>query len=202
MEYTEAFSLLGLLIPLCIILSAPAFDFILKSLTHPPVPELATLIGVGTSLLLAGWGIPRERWRAMVMGARPWRYALIVIGMFTYLAVFNRSGAPELIAGLALPPVALGVGVGALLGLATGRIQAPAAIVLPIYMAQTGSISPWGFAVIYFAVYLGYILSPVHPCVSVSVEYASTSLGHTLRALLAPTLLGLIATALAGWWFL
>ena len=202
MEYTEAFSLLGLLIPLCIILSAPALDFILKSLAHPPVPELATLIGVGTSLLLAGWGIPRERWRAMVMSARPWRYALIVIGMFTYLAVFNRSGAPELIAGLALPPVALGVGVGALLGLATGRIQAPAAIVLPIYMAQTGSISPWGFAVIYFAVYLGYILSPVHPCVSVSVEYASTSLGHTLRALLAPTLLGLIATALAGWWFL
>jgi len=138
----------------------------------------------------------------MVMGARPWRYALIVIGMFAYLAVFNHSGAPRLIAGLALPPLALGVGVGALLGLATGRIQAPAAIVIPIYLVQTGDISPWGFAVIYFAVYLGYIVSPVHPCVSVSVEYAGTSLGRTLRALVAPTLLGLIATAIAGWWFL
>jgi len=122
--------------------------------------------------------------------------------MFTYLAVFNRSGAPELIAGLDLPPLALGVGVGAALGFATGRIQAPAAIVVPIYLAQHGGLSPWGFAVIYFAVYLGYILSPVHPCVAVSAEYAGSTLGGVLKTLLAPSLVALALDTLAGLWLL
>ncbi len=202
MSYSGGFSLAGLLIPLAILLSAPALDFALKRLGGLPVPELATVIGVAVSLTWAGRGIPLGRWRSIVVGARPWRYALIVVGMFVYLAVFNRSGTAGLIAGLALPPLALGVGMGTLLGLATGRIQAPAAIVIPVYLAQQGGISPWGFAVIYFAVYLGYILSPVHPCVSVSVEYAGTTLGRTLRALLTPTLLALAAAALAGHWFL
>ncbi|MCD5408365.1 DUF401 family protein [Candidatus Bipolaricaulota bacterium] len=125
MDYRGAFSPAGLLIPLGIILVAPALDFVLKRTAPLPVPELAT-----------------------------------------------------------------------------GRIQAPAAIVIPIYLAQQGSLSPWGFAVIYFAVYLGYLLSPIHPCISVSVEYAGTSLGRTLRALAPASLLALGLTALAGLWLL
>lgn len=202
MDYQGAFSPRGLLVPLAILLSAPALDFVLKQLAPLPVPELATVVGVGVSLAWAGRGLPRRTWPALARGARPWRFALIVVGMFFYLAVFQRSGAPALIAGLSLPPLALGVGVGTVLGLVTGRIQAPAAIVVPIYIAQQGGISPWGFAVIYFSVYLGYILSPVHPCLSVSVEYASTTLGPVLRALLPPALVALAAALLAGLWSL
>lgn len=202
MEYDGQFSAQGLLVPLGIILIAPALDFALKQLVPLPVPELATLAGVGVSLALAGKGIRAKEWLSLAQVAKPWRYALIVVGMFTYLAVFNRSGAPQLIAGLDLSPLALGVGIGAVLGLATGRIQAPAAIVVPVYLAQHGGLSPWGFAVIYFAVYLGYILSPVHPCLAVSVEYAGSTLGGVLRTLLAPASAALALVALAGLWLL
>ncbi|HAF70397.1 TPA: hypothetical protein DCL37_03450 [Candidatus Acetothermia bacterium] len=201
-DYKGGFSPRGLLVPLGIILVAPAMDLALKQLTALPVPELATVAGVGTSLALAGRGIPLRGWGPLIWGAKPWRYALIVLGMFTYLEVFEASGAPGLLAGLNLPPLALGVGVGAALGLATGRIQAPAAIVVPIYLAQHKSLSPWGFAVIYFAVYLGYIMSPVHPCLAVSVEYAGTTLQKVLKSLLFPAAIALALVAVAGIWLL
>ena len=55
---------------------------------------------------------------------------------------------------------------------------------------------------IYFAVYLGYILSPVHPCVAVSAEYAGSTLGGVLKTLLAPALVALALDTLAGLWLL
>ncbi|MGC9529942.1 MAG: DUF401 family protein [Candidatus Bipolaricaulaceae bacterium] len=203
MNYRGAFSWPGLLVPLGIILAAPAVDLVVKEAAALPVPELATLAGVLLSLGLASWGrIAWTAWPRLVTGLRPWRFGLIVVGMFSYLEVFQVSGAPGLIASLPLSPQALGVGVGALLGLATGRIQAPASIIIPIYVSQAGGITPWAFAIIYFSVWLGYIVSPVHPCLPVSVEYSGTALGPTVRALLPPTLVALAATLLASFWML
>jgi len=202
MKYEGEFSPAGLLVPLGIILVAPALDFALKRAVSLPVPEIATLTGVGVSLVLAGRGLRPAEWAELARRARPWRFGLIVVGMFLYIAVFQRSGAPGLMATLPLSPQVLGVGLAAFLGLATGRIQAPASIVIPVYLAQQGPMSPWAFAVVYFSVYIGYILSPVHPCVSVSVEYAGTTLGRTLRTLLHPSLVALSLAALAGLWLL
>ena len=202
MEYEDEFSPAGLLVPLGVILVAPALDFALKRAVSLPVPEIATLTGVGVSLILAGRGLRPAEWAELARRARPWRFGLIVVGMFLYIAVFQRSGAPDLMATLPLSPQVLGVGLAAFLGLATGRIQAPASIVIPVYLAQQGPMSPWAFAVVYFSVYIGYILSPVHPCVSVSVEYAGTTLGRTLRTLLCSSLVALSLAALAGLWLL
>jgi len=40
---------------------------------------------------------------------------------------------------------------------------------------------------------VGYILTPIHPCISVSVEYFRTSMGLFLRRLIAPAAIGLVA---------
>jgi integral membrane protein (TIGR00529 family) len=193
-------SLRRALTPLGAILIAPLIDYVLKHALSLPVPELATVIGVGASLALAGWGLSRAGWRGAIRGAKPWRFGLIILGMFAYLGVFQASGVSGLIASLPLPPQALTVGVGFVLGFLTGRIQAPLSILIPVYLAKFGNLGPWAFAISYFAVYLGYIISPVHPCLVVSVEYAKTTLGATIKTLLAPTALALSAVVLVSIW--
>ncbi len=192
MERKGLFSLGGLLVPLGILFVAPALDFAFKQLPALPVSELATVIGVSVSLTLAVWRrMDVRQLGRMVAQGKPWRFGLIVIGMFAYLEVFRASGAAQLIADLHLSPQALCVGIALLLGLATGREQAPASIVIPIFLAAYGVMTPWAFAVTYFAVYIGFVMSPVHPCVTVSAEYAGTTLAGLLKRMFVPSVLAL-----------
>ncbi len=185
--------------PFAVLLLAPGLDYALKRLVALPVPELATLIALSASFGLAVVG--GVSWREvpqLVWKGAPWRFSLILVGMFLYLGVFQASGLPGLLARLDLPVLGVVLGLGLLMGLATGRQQAAVSVVLPIYLAAKGSISLWGFSVLYQATYLGYLLSPLHPCLTVSAEYAGASLLATWRRLLAPSAVLLGAVALAG----
>jgi integral membrane protein (TIGR00529 family) len=194
------FSLIGLVVPLAIILSAPFLDLLLSSTLDLPVAEIGTIVGVTVSLVAATavGRLGARQLRTIFRRMKPWKYALIILAMFAFLNVFTASGVPERIAGMALPPVVLCVVVGAVLGLITGRIQAPMSIILPIYAAGHGAMSPVIFAVTYFAVFMGYILTPIHPCVSVSLEYFKSSLAGFWRTVAAPAAIGLFAALVAG----
>jgi integral membrane protein (TIGR00529 family) len=194
------FSLPGLLVPLAIILIAPAIDLVLKYAVALPYAEIGTAAGVLTSLALAiAVARPkREDVRDVAVKMKPWKFAAIILAMFAFLEVFQSSGLPERIAAMTLPPVVLCVVIGFALGLITGRIQAPMAIVVPIYISTYGGFSTPAFAVTFFAVFLGFILTPIHPCVSVSLEYFKTSLSSFLWRLAAPAGVGWCVALVAG----
>jgi len=200
MNYEGDFSLSGLFTPLGIILSAPVIDVAMKSTLHLRYPEIGTAVGVSVSLLLA-MAIGRIGVRqlpAIVAKMRPWKYAFIILAMFLFLNVFTLSGSPEMLASLDLSPVLLCIVIGFVLGVITGRIQAPIAIVVPIFASSHGAMSLPAFAVTYFAIYLGYVISPVHPCVSVSIEYFSVSMSTFLRRMALPVaLVGLVDLVVA-----
>lgn len=199
-EYDGRFSLSGLLVPLLIILSAPVIDVAIKSAFHLPHPEIGTVAGVTVSLLLA-MGIGRIgliQLKEIAWKMQPWKYAAIILAMFLFLNVFKSSGAPETLAAVDLSPVLLCIVIGFVLGLITGRIQAPIAVVVPIFVTVHGAMSFVAFTVTYFAVYLGYVISPVHPCVSVSLEYFSVSMPAFLRRMALPVAIaGLVDLAVA-----
>ena len=200
LSHSGPFSIVGLLVPLGIILAAPVLDLVLKGTIDLPVAEIGTSVGVFVSLV-AAIAVGRLGFRQLGAIARrmtPWKYSLIVLAMFAFLNVFTTSGVPERIAAMALPPVALCVVVGAALGLISGRLQAPMSIVVPIYASTYGAMPPPVFAVTYFAVFLGYILTPIHPCISVSVEYFGTSMGPFLRRLIVPAAIGWIVSLAVG----
>ncbi len=186
--FTGPFSTFGLLIPLVIILSAPILDFLLKRLCG--LGNLATLIGVSTGLTLSVvlsknklhlWQITRRM--------RPWNFGLIIIGMFLYLHIFQESDARNLIAMLPLPILTLSVTAGFVLGLVTGRVQLPASIVIPVYLAVVDQVTPFVFALIYLAIYFGYIISPVHPCLVVTCEYFHITIREIMARLFWPTII-------------
>lgn len=189
--YQGRFSLAGLVVPLSIILVAPMLDLLTKSAFRLPYPEIGTALGVGVSLLLAvGIGRLRtDQLKGILWKMRPWKFSLIILSMFAFLNVFKASGVPESLAALELSPVVLCVMIGFVLGIVTGRIQAPISIVIPIFLTTYGKMSPAAFAVTYFAVYLGYIITPIHPCISVSLAYFSTSMSAFLGKMAVPVAL-------------
>ncbi len=187
MRYEDGFSIRGLLLPLSVVLVAPVLDFSLKRLFVLPVQELATVIAVLSAFLLS---CALSRVRLDLVGIarkmKPWNFALIILGMFIFLNTFRASNAATRIGSIPLPPVTLCVVTGFILGLATGRVLLPASIVLPVYLTF-GPITPVVFALIYTAVFFGYVISPVHPCVGVSLEYFNVPLRSFLKRLALPT---------------
>jgi len=195
-DYEDKFSLKRLVPPLTVILMAPLLDFLLKSFVSPD--ELATLIGVAASLVLAIiigraqinnlYGVAKD--------SKPWNFALMIVGIAAFLNVFNASNIPELIAGFEITAEMLCVVIGFLLGFGTGRIVTPAGIVIPIFLTKFGPISPVIFAITYFSIFLGYALSPVHPCVSLSVEFFKIDMKTFLRVIAPPALIAFIVSFL------
>lgn len=188
---------------LFVLLLAPLLDLLFRRFLRLPAPEVATALGLCVALffsLLLGSGFPS--FFALLGQTKPWRFALIVFGVFLYLGAFQASGLPRAMAALPLPLGLLVLGLGLLMGLATGRQQAALSVVVPVYLAGASSLSPWQFSIIYQASYLGYLLSPLHPCLVVSAEYAGASLPQTWRRLLPPSLAFAGAVVAAGFFAL
>lgn len=194
MTYVGVFSLAKLLVPLGIILSAPFIDFTLKKIVDLPIKEIATVLGVSVAFLLS-WRLSS---RSLHLGKiarqmRPWNFALIILGMFVFLHIFQASNVADLIASIPLPVATLCVVAGFILGFATGRVLLPASIILPVYLT-VNPLSALTFAIIYTSIFFGYVISPVHPCVAVSLEYFNVSLKRFFVLLLPPTVIIFIIT--------
>jgi integral membrane protein (TIGR00529 family) len=186
-DYTSPFSLRNLLIPLCVILAAPILDFSLRLLLNFPVKETATIIAVSSSFALSLiFSSRRLNMKELVVKTKPWNFAFIIIAMFIFLNVFTASDAASRVASLTLSGPVLCVLAGFLLGLTTGRVQLPASIILPVYLVTYGSISPLVFSVTYFSIFWGYIISPVHPCIVVTLEYFNTEMKDFYLRMLLP----------------
>ncbi len=188
-EYETPFSIKGLILPLCIVLVAPLLDYSIKRLFDLPIKEVATIVGVSTSLFLSVVlsRVPL-RMVSIARNMKPWNFTFIILGMFVFLNIFKHSSAATLIASIPLEPATLCVVAGFILGIATGRVLLPASIMLPVYLTFD-TITPVVFALIYTGIFFGYMISPVHPCVGVSIEYFRVPMKNFLRLLIVPTLI-------------
>jgi len=194
--YSDPFSLKKLLIPLGIILVAPFLDFTLKKVLMLPIQEIATAIGVTTSFLLS-WRLSPINLNLQEISKKmkPWNFSLIILGMFIFLHIFKSSNVAHLIASVPLSPATLCVVAGFILGFATGRVLLPASIILPVFLISS-VLSPLTFTIIYTSIFFGYVISPVHPCVGVSLEYFNVPLKDFFKLLAWPTFIIFIVTLL------
>ncbi|MFX1454224.1 MAG: DUF401 family protein [Promethearchaeota archaeon] len=159
------------------VLLAPLIDFIGRTFFDFAVPELFLLGGLFISIWLAlRFGkVKFSNLVAITKKMRVWRFPLVIFAMFLFLEVFILSGAPNEIANVNLS-VFLLILIGFFLGFATGRIQLPVSILIPIFLAQFAGItmSLLDFIFIYTSSSLGYLITPIHPCVAYSTEYFET----------------------------
>lgn len=199
-NYRGRFNLKKLLVPLAVILLAPIIHSLLMRIFN--IVEIGLLIGVSASLIVA-WvtsGLKRKDFLRIAKKMQPWNYTLIIFGMFLFLNIFKAAEMSEVIAAIAFSPVFLVIFIGALLGFATGRVQVPVSIILPIFYAKYGESAMTFpvFAVMFFGIFIGYLISPIHPCVSVSVEYFNTNLKDYMKFVIPPAVISIIIATVAA----
>lgn len=211
-RHKERFDGLKLTRPIFIVVMAPILHVCFKKIMGSWTPisdfvsELSLVIAVLASLAAALYfsSLPLKDIFPVTKKMRPWRFFLIIIGMFFFLNVFTASEAPKVISGLKVPDPVLLVGVGAFLGFATGRISAPVFILYPVYVGRvaagvSGNAGPAivgrsmmiPFILMYFSVFLGYVISPIHPCLIVTQEYFGITYKDMIKRLFLPTVVGL-----------
>lgn len=195
-DYEQKPSLNRVLLPLTAILIAPILDFLIKAFFAPSIPEAATLIAITSSLILVViiGRLGARDFGKIAWKSKPWDFAFIIVGMAVFLNVFRISGIPTLIQTLQITPVILCVVIGFLLGFATGRIQTPALIIIPIFFTKGWILSAPVFAIMFFSIFLGYALTPVHPCVSLSAQFFHVEIKDFLKAIFPPTLIGFVVS--------
>jgi len=196
----------ALLTPIGIIITAPLIHLILMTLFPNILSEIPLIIGVSCSLIL-GFVLGKIKMKELLPLSRkmkPWKYFLIIIGMFLFLNIFQASNMSRIIAEIAFSKSFTIVLIAAFLGFVTGRVQMPFAIVLPIFYSRFGTdaMSYLVFALMFFSTYMGYIISPIHPCVSVSLEFFGSSLKDFYKKLTAPTLISLLTAFLIAMMFI
>ena len=196
-KYEKHFSLKGLILPLTALLIAPILDILIKTSLILPVKEIGTLIAVTASLIFAMIiGKTRlEKFREITSKAKPWNFAFMMMGIIVFLGVFKQSGILKLFEDVPMTPEIL-FGIAVILGFMTGRIITPAGIVFPIYLTKFGAISLPIFALMYFGIFLGYVLTPVHPCVSLTAESLEVEIKDYLKVVIPPVAIALSVSLL------
>ncbi len=193
MPRPHKFNLKKLIVPLIIILTAPIIHITLSSFSGI-MDEISLLIGISSSLILTAiiGKLGKADFKKIFFQMRPWKYFLIIIGVFMFLHVFKASPVSDQISTIVFSKSFLIIFIGAFLSLATGRVQLPISILIPIYISAFGAaeLTPLAFAIMYVAVYIGYMISPVHPCVSVSIEYFGAKYKDFAGKLLLPSIIG------------
>jgi len=198
MIYEKQFSLKDLLLPLTALLIAPLLDILIRTFLFLTVKELGTLIAVTASLLfsLIAGKVDPKRLRKIMVVAKPWNFAFMMLGIMVFLEVFKNSGVLKLFESVPMTRESLYL-IGVALGFVTGRMITPAGIVFPIYLTKFGAVSPSTFALIYFGIFLGYVLTPVHPCVSLTSESMEVEMKDYLKAIIPPVTIALATSLLA-----
>ncbi|MEA2104598.1 MAG: DUF401 family protein [Candidatus Cloacimonadota bacterium] len=194
-----------ILLPIIVIVSAPAIHLSLMTIFPKLMTEIPLIIGVVFSFFLSLFlgKMNLKKLLPISKKMKPWKFFLIIIGMFLFINIFQASNVSRIIANIVFSRHFLLIVIGAFLGFVTGRVQMPFAIVLPIYLSTTGfsSIGYLTFATMFFAIYMGYIISPIHPCVSVSIEFFGSNLKDFFKKLYPIILISLTAATVVSLFF-
>lgn len=105
----------------------------------------------------------------------------------TVLPYIEATGLPTT---LALIAIAWAV------GLATAMPAAGIAIIIPIAIVMAGNLTPILTSVIYLTMIFSYLISPMHLCLILTVEYYKARL-HTVYQKLIPTAVAVYLAFLA-----
>ena len=175
------------------ILIAPILDLSSRILFPSfPYPRIFMLIGLILSLLLilyyTKYSFAQITKITKVM--KIWRFPLMIFAIFWFLKIFELSGLPEFIGNYNFPFL-LFLLLGFLLGVSTGRISLPVTILFPIYLSQFDlTVFPFfEFTLLYSAIFLGYWITPIHPCISYTSEYYKIKLMQFLRYFALPIII-------------
>jgi len=187
-----------LVMPIFLILLPLVIDYCVKHFYTIEPEDMVLFFAVLVTLLLAMFigKMDTKAIRKVTIGSKFWKFILLMMTMFMFIDVFGASGVGEKISALNVPAVVLCVLIGFLLAFVTGRTQLSASVVIPAYLAASSlsSMPLMVFATTFSGIFLGYVISPLHPCISVSLEYFDVKLDDAIKKMTPQTLVALAIT--------
>jgi len=197
-EYEGEPDLKKIIMPIFIILMPLIIDYGVKRFIDVSIPDMVLFFAVLiTTLFAIVYGrLGASDVKKIVIGSKFWKFVFIMMAMFLYIDMFVVSGVGDLISELNVPSIVLCVGIGFLLAFVTGRTQLSASVVIPSYLAAASldSMPLIVFALTFVSIFLGYLISPLHPCISVSLEYFNVKLEKAIKTMAPETLVALAIT--------
>ena len=171
--------------------------------------HLAWSILAGTALAALPHRLPGKRWPGLLRGHLSMDLALLVWGIMLFQETLQASGAmPRIAEGLSargVPPLLLAFLLPAAIAFLTGYTTAFVGLSFPVLVPffPDGALRAW---YVMFALAGGisaHMLSPMHACLAMTLQYYHAPPGAAYRLLLLPVLAVLLAAAaqlaLVGW---
>lgn len=154
-------------------------------LDWPVVPSLALGLGLGMAI----WGFPLARLPGALAGVKP-HILLAVVGIMMFKEVLLATEVPEtlprVLLDLGLPTLGLAMILPFSLGLLTGLSVAFVGMGLPLLLGLTGATLSLPLLVLFFVSgYAGVMLTPVHLCFTLTLEYFQADFSAVWRWILA-----------------
>ena len=152
--------------------------------------DMAAALAVGVAFVLVMNRVKPRRAAALLRRGFDWRLPFAIIGVMCFRYMMEASGAVSTllpyVEATGLPTTLLLIAIAWTVGLATAMPTAGIAIIIPIAMVMAGNLTPILTSAIYLTMIFSYLISPMHLCLILTVEYYKARL-HTVYQRLIPT---------------
>jgi len=182
----------------------PVALVIALSLTLPIDERFSLIVGLAVTitLMMVGKHVPLRDMGEILHERIPWKMVALIFGALIFRRVLENSGAvlavSDELTALHIPLALLAFGVPFIGSLLTGLIFAGFSIgfpvILPLLVADGGTIAPGWTAWLLAAGFLGAMFSPVHMCLALTRAYFKAEWGP-IYLRIAPSALLVTATA-------
>lgn len=176
----------------------------------PGFPEIDPLM-ITLPLTVILFGIPRlgfRRFFKVIITNFDFRLPLTVLSVLIFKDVITNSGAVDNLSTAfqtwGIPPLALFLVLPFLMGYLTGITHSYVSVAYPLLMPfflDNGQVDLASTQLAYTSGFVGVILSPVHLCLILSLDYFRADFNRVLRMLYAPSLLVLLVSLIIYWLF-
>jgi len=184
----------------------PIVLFIVLSLATPVDEEISVILGlvVTIGLVMVIKHVPLRDLGTILRKRIPLNTLALIFGALTFRRVLQDSGAVLAVAdgltSLHIPLAAVAFGVPFIAGLLTGLLSAAYSIgfpvVLPLVVANGGTLTPAWAAWLMAGGFLGIMLSPMHLCLALTRVYFEAKWGPLYRRIILASIL--VAGTAAG----
>jgi len=150
--------------------------------------DMAAALAIGVAFVLVMNKIKPRRAALWLRRGFDWRLPFAIIGVMSFRYMMEDSGAVltvlPYIEATGLPKPLLLIVIAWTVGLATAMPTAGIAIIIPIAIVMVGNLTPILTSVIYLTMVLSYLISPMHLCLILTVEYYKARLRAVYQKLI------------------
>ncbi len=182
------------------ILSAPILHIMLTTTVLKGMEQFSFFISMMTavSITVVTNKLSLKEIILFVRKSKIENFSLLFLCLLFFLNTIKQYEGFQTVFGTFVPaPVLMGV-LGFILSYVTGRIEIALSIVFPLIFAAyiDFQFTTLYFVYIYFSLFAGYLISPLHPCMVFTLEYFESSYFRVMRYIFPLLLLPLTILAL------